>query len=121
PRSAVTLFVPNYPFTACVVRSNGPVQWMRIERRTPLYPRLGTIREALLTEMRAASAWPRRVTDVRPLAAMARLMGREWFAPLEPALAGVRHLIVCSPDLVAGGPLGVLIDERGRYLADRFV
>ena len=119
PRSSTTMFVPDRPLYACVVRSRGPVQWTRLDSRAR-YPRLGTVREALWTEMRAASAWPRRAVDTTTVAQLAQVMWKERFAPLEPSLADVQHLIVCSPDYMAGGPLGVLRDDKGRYLTERF-
>ncbi|HET7224908.1 MAG TPA: CHAT domain-containing tetratricopeptide repeat protein, partial [Candidatus Eisenbacteria bacterium] len=118
--SGTTVFVADYPMYACIVRSHGPVQWVRLEQRSPWYHGLGSVRSALFAELRAASGWPGRVTDVQAVNEEAHRMWSEWFAPLEPALAGVRHLIVCSPDLLAGGPLGVLRDDRGRFLSDRF-
>jgi CHAT domain-containing protein len=119
PRSSTTMFVPDRPLYACIVRTQGAVQWIRIESRAR-YPRLGTVREALWVEMRAASAWPRRTVDTTTVAELAHVMWKERFAPLEASLAGVRHLIVCSPDYLAGGPLGVLRDANGRYLTERF-
>ena len=118
-RSSTTSFVPDGSTYACVVRSSGPVEWTRIESRAA-YPRIGTIREALWNEMRAASAWPRRASDTGTVTRLAQIMWRERFAPIEPSLEGVSHLIVCSPEFMSGGPLGVLLDDRGRYLAERF-
>lgn len=120
PRSSVP-YMSDFPLWACVVRRTGPVQWVRLDRRTPLFKGGRSIREVLWGELRAASEWPRRVTEVEPFREKALWMYRERFAPLEPALAGVRRLFVCSPDFHCGGPLGVLRDEQGRWLADRYV
>ncbi len=120
PRSAGTMFVADYPMYACVVRASGPAHWVRLDSRAPIFAGIGTIREALWRELLADAGWPRRMTDTSTVCGLAQLMWRERFAPLEPELRGIRHLIVCSPDYVAGGPLGVLLDDRGRYLADRY-
>lgn len=120
PRTAVTMFVADYPMYACVVRSRGQARWIRLDRCTPAYHGLGTIREALLYELLAAAKWPRRVTDTTSTSGLEQLLWRERFAPLEPELAGVRRIVVCSPDFMNGCPLGVLRDDQGRFLADRF-
>jgi tetratricopeptide (TPR) repeat protein len=110
----------DYPMWACVLRSNGPLRWVRLERRTPAIARVGTIREALWGEMIFAAGWPRQVADTVAVGAMARAMGLEWFEPLEPALTGVRSIVVCAPELFANGPLGALQDAQGRWLGQRF-
>jgi len=120
PNTATTMFVGDYPLYAAIVRSTGPVRWVRIDRSAPLYRGLGTVRDALWREMLAAASWPRRVTDTTAATRLARAMWHERFAPLEPGLAGVRHLIVCAPDFMSGGPLGVLVDGGGHWLADRY-
>jgi tetratricopeptide (TPR) repeat protein len=119
-RSTTRPLTDEGPIMACVVRSSGPVRWIRIRHRVPATPHLGTIRDVYWNELHVTSTWPRRATDTTAVGRMARLMEREWFAPLEPALTGARRLVVCSPDLFAGGPLGALVDEQGRWLADRF-
>jgi hypothetical protein len=111
----------DFPFWACVVRSSGAPQWFRLDRRERVSAEGFTSRERLLGELGRAAAWPLRVTDTTAIRTLQREMGREWFTPLEPALAGVRRIIVCSPELVNGTPLGVLVDEQDRTLADRFV
>ncbi len=111
----------DFPLWACVVRSSGAPQWFRLDRRERVSAEGFTSRERLLAELGRAAAWPLRVTDTTAIRTLQREMGREWFTPLEPALAGVRRIIVCSPELVNGAPLGVLIDAQGRMLADRFV
>jgi tetratricopeptide (TPR) repeat protein len=110
----------DYPMWACVLRSSGPVRWVRLERRTPAMAHVGTIREALWGELIFAAGWPRQVTDTVAVGRMAREMGSEWFEPLEPALAGVRRIVVCAPELFANGPLGALQDAQGRWLGQRF-
>jgi len=120
PHTAATMFVGDYPLYAAVVRATGPVRWVRIDRRTPLYPGFGTVRDALWREMLAAASWPRRVTDTTTAVRLAGAMWHERFEPLEPSLDGVRHVIVCAPDFMSGGPLGVLVDGQGHWLSDRY-
>jgi hypothetical protein len=43
-----------------------------------------------------------------------------WFDPIEPALAGVRQLLVFSPEQCGGGPLEALGDDHDGWLADRY-
>ena len=111
----------DYPIWACIVRPSGAPKWIALERRAPVTAEGFTSREQFLAELERAAAWPLRVTDTRAMEHLQRQMGAEWFTPLEPALAGVRRLIVCAPDMMAGGPLGALIDAQGRTLLDRFV
>lgn len=111
----------DFPFWACVVRSSGAPHWFRLDRRARVTAAGFTSRERLLGELGRAAAWPLRVTDTTAIRSMQREMCDEWFTPLEPALTGARRIIVCSPEMVNGAPLGVLIDTQGRTLADRFV
>ena len=110
----------DYPMWACVLRSSGPVRWVRLERRSPPIAGVGTIREALWGELIFGGSWPRRVTDTVAVGRMARAMGAEWFEPLEPALVGVHRIVVCAPELFVNGPLGALQDAQGRWLGERF-
>jgi CHAT domain-containing protein len=119
-RTPATVFAGDYPIWACVVRARGPVHWVRLERIERPRAHVAPPRDALWTELRATSMWPRRVDDTGPVVRMAQRMWQEWFAPLETHLGGVRRLVVCAPDLVAGGPLGALRDDRGRWLAERY-
>ena len=120
PHSASTLFVADTPMYACIVRATGSAHWVRLDSPAPKFAGSGTIREALWREFLANAEWPRRITDTTTVCRLAHLMWRERVAPLEPFLRGVTHLIVCSPDYFAGGPLGVIIDDHGHYLAERF-
>ncbi len=105
---------------ACVVRPTGPVRWVLLPDPLAASPRERSRRYQFWDEMRVAASWPLPPTDDGAVDELARRMDEEWFAPLEPALAGVSRLVVCGPDLFTGGPLGALRDARGRWLADRF-
>jgi CHAT domain-containing protein len=126
-RSPLTDYSGAEPLWACVVRPHRAIRWFPLARDAgprarDAGPRARfSTRDALWLELRATSQWPRRVEDASTVDRMADRMWREWFAPLEPELAGVRRIVVCAPDLVAGGPLGALRDDRGRWLGDRFV
>ncbi|MBP8136729.1 MAG: CHAT domain-containing protein [Candidatus Eisenbacteria bacterium] len=105
---------------ACVVRSTGPPRWVRLRQDPPGSLVRGSYRNLLLDEMRSAAGWPLRVSGTAPVSRYSREMSREVFAPLEPMLTGATRLIVCSPDLFGGGPLGALQDSQGRWLVDRY-
>ena len=105
---------------ACVVRASGPPRWVAL-RQALVGPGLrGSFRDLLYLELRSSAGWPLRVAGNTTVERYARGMGREVFAPLEPLLAGATRLIVCSPDLFGGGPLGAIQDAQGRWLADRY-
>src|SRR5439155_5186207 len=91
PRTATTLLVPETARYACVVRSRGPVTWVRLPAPAITYARIGPVQDALSIELRAAAYWPRRVMDTRAIDHIAHAAWREWFAPLEPLLQGVRR------------------------------
>ncbi|MBI5168433.1 MAG: CHAT domain-containing protein [Candidatus Eisenbacteria bacterium] len=105
---------------ACVVRSTGPPRWVALHQALVGPGVRGNYRDLLFVELRSTAGWPLRVPGSGAVKRYARGMGREVFAPLEPLLEGATRLIVCSPDLFGGGPLGALEDEQGRWLADRY-
>lgn len=109
------------PAWACVVRSEGAPHWIRLvdsERR--LGPAL-KLRTAFWSEMRYAARWPLRLAANAREERLASEMGKSWFEPLVPWLAGVRQLVVFSPEQCAGGPLGALAGADGRWLLDRYI
>lgn len=106
------------PVWACVVRADGPPRW----RALPVAADRGGLfsRDRAGLELHSVSGWPVHGADTSSVRRIARRMGREWFDPLEPDLAGVRQIVVCQPDLVAGVPLEALLGTDGRWLSDRF-
>lgn len=108
------------PAWAVVVRAQGPPQWLALPLTAQRAPGGARLRDLYWTELRSAAAWPVRLSGGEREAALARAMGAAWFEPLEPALTGVRRLVVFSPELCAGGPLEALGDRTGAWLADRF-
>src|SRR5262249_7483621 len=95
---------------ACVVRSTGPPRWIRLDASTARLPGGAMLSASFWRELRSAARWPMRIDAGNAERKLASRMGEAWFAPLESALAGARHVIVFSPDLVGGGPLGALAD-----------
>jgi CHAT domain-containing protein len=108
------------PAWACVVRSEGPPRWVELEHtERRLAPSL-SVRTAFWSELRYASRWPVRLPAGPRELRLAREMGASWFAPLVPYLGGVRQIVVFSPGLCAGGPLGALAGADGDWLLDRY-
>jgi CHAT domain-containing protein/tetratricopeptide (TPR) repeat protein len=122
-----------WPFWCYCIRREGPVRWHRVDARRggASASRLGEARRmpeasptsdlvALRNDLRAAAAWPLRASDDSD----ARRLGRDVYglriAPLERDLAGVRELIVVSPDVDHGLPIEALVDARGRSMSERF-
>jgi hypothetical protein len=119
-RSRFAQLGANEPAWACVVRSEGPPHWVELEHtERRLVPAL-TLWAAYWSELRYASRWPVRLQASSRELRLAREMGDTWFAPLAPWLGGVREIVVFSPELCAGGPLGALADDDGRWLLDRY-
>ncbi len=109
------------PHWACVVRAQGHVTWVPLGDDAGTVAHGISVREALWTELHVAGGWTLRATDTTAVSALARRYWRGWFAPLLPALAGVHHIVVCAPDLMAGGPLAPLQDDAGGWLGERYV
>lgn len=105
---------------ACVLRASGAPQWVRLPRSNTAFAGGHPLHHRYLQELRIASRWPWRLAAGPGEAALAREVGNAWFAPLEPYLRGVRHIVVFSPDLCGGSPLSALSDASGRPLVDRF-
>jgi len=121
PRTDIFPPSGDYPMWACVVRRKGRPAWVRIER-TPGWPmNIGTLRDAVYRELMSGSQWPVRMTDTGTIDSVARGLGIEMMAPLEPYLKGVSRLIVSGPDLMAWTPIAMLRDARGSWIGDRFV
>jgi CHAT domain-containing protein len=104
-----------------VVRSRGPVRWVRLSpgdgratRAMQDVPR--EFREALV----GAAAWPYRVTSVTKIDWMAERLYRQRLSSVARHLDGVTDLFVVSSGAMQGIPLEALIDEGGRCAGDRF-
>lgn len=106
------------PMWACVVRPDGPPRWHALPLARGADGRFS--RDRISMTMRAVSGWPVRGADTASVRLAARLMGREWFEPLERDLDGVNRLVVTQPGLLGGVPLETLVDGDGRWLSDRF-
>lgn len=110
-----------YPFWAYVVRTTGPVHWVRVAGPSglPDSSRIGKL-TALVHSLRRAAERPYRLTDASDLTRNAREVYDERIAPLVPFLDGVDHLIVVSSDFLQGLNIEVLIDSSGTPLGDRY-
>lgn len=109
-------------FRACwgyVIRDQGPIHWVRL----PLDDRDHALQDIwrFSNEIRSASAWPMRVTDVATVSALSRRIHQQWLEPLAPHLDGARRLVVVAPDAVAGVPVECWMDGQGRFAGERFV
>ncbi|HPF34293.1 MAG TPA: CHAT domain-containing protein [Candidatus Krumholzibacteria bacterium] len=87
----------------------GAVRWHELPDAGSLTPAARALRDAL-----AAPGSPARL---RPLA---RDLYERRLAPLEEDLAGVTHLVTVPADGMLGVPIGALVDDRDRWLADRW-
>ncbi len=120
PRMFVAPPGGDYPKWACVIRSQGPVVWVKLPRDRTWARRDLPARDALLMEMDRASHWPLRLSDTRLVDSLGRALAREWFDPIEPHLTGAKRLIVFGPALMGSAPLAILRDSNGRRLDERF-
>ena len=102
---------------AYVLRDRGPVRWIRLEAPGPRGP--GDF-VRFRRQLEAASAWPGRVETSPELVAAAQAAWRERFARVEPALAGVHHLVIVLSPGIAAVPIDALVDDHGTALVDRF-
>ena len=105
---------------ACVVRSTGPPRWIRLESTMSRLPGGGARSASLWYELRATARWPMRLDAGDADLRLESAVSSAWFTPLEASLDGVHHVIVFSPDLVGGCPLGALCDAQGRSLLERY-
>jgi CHAT domain-containing protein/tetratricopeptide (TPR) repeat protein len=113
--------VPDWPFWGFVVRKTGEPRWFRAEAPPDGgLPLRSQMRERMLATF-AVADWPLKVDDSAEVERAGRELYAMRLAPMEPALQGVRTLIISSPDANLGVPLEGMIDGSGRYVADRFV
>lgn len=109
-----------YPFWCYCLRRNGAVHWARVEQPVGAPAAADLPLDEMRRELNRAAAWPLRMVDTAEIDRLGRLAYARRFAPLEPWLDGVRHLIVVAPDLAHGAPIAAWVDEQGRPIATRF-
>lgn len=110
-----------YPFWGYVIRPTGPVHWVRRDAPPGPHPAPWDIVGLMAKRLQVAGAWPLRLDAGAELDSLGRWVYRERVAPLEPWLAGVRHVIVESGDIFHGVPLELLPGPDGRRFGDRFL
>lgn len=109
------------PYWGYVIRRTGRVHWVNLD--TGNHEAGDSIRERFLKLHRrfgGAALWPVRITRWDEVDEGCHECWGLRFAALEPWLAGVRELVVVSPQLNFGVPLEVLRDAQGRPLNERF-
>ncbi len=110
-----------YPVWAYCIRHTGPVHWERIDRPSPDAPlESDAALAAHAWEWKRSAEWPLRMTDTRALSVTARAAYDARLAPLEPWLAGVRALVLVSPDFSRGAPVESWMDRTGTWLAEKY-
>lgn len=109
------------PFWGYVVRRSGGVRWIAMEVE-PGDPRRSfrAVGSDLSRRLDLAASWPYKPTRWAEIERDQRDLWGLRFAALEPWLDGVRELIVISPQVNYLAPVELMIDDRGRTLADRF-
>lgn len=111
-----------YPFWCYCVRTRGPVTWCRVEAPPGAAGSGADVPlDQLRRELVRGARWPLRVRASAELDRLARDAYELRVAPLEPALHGVRRLVVVSVDLLHGAPLECMLDSASVPLGERFV
>jgi len=99
---------------AYVVRDRGSVTWSKLhgfeDEGGPSPEDVRAIRDAI------AGPW----TSVAGVRRDARMLWREWIAPVGEALAGVTDLVVIPSGRLLGVPVEALVDDEGRYLREKY-
>jgi CHAT domain-containing protein/tetratricopeptide (TPR) repeat protein len=104
---------------AYLIRSEGPVRWIRLDAAARPASREGlrTIADLLIEPGLSAFGTGGRSAELKAAA------GQAWadrLAPLIPHLEGIETLTVVPSGLMSGVPLETLVDEEGDYLGDRY-
>ncbi len=105
-----------------VIRNSGRVHWVSL---TPSFSDVPEMTPADRTSdframLETAGAWPFRVTAMARITGEAKLLWRQWLAPLLPFLEGVENLVVIPSSFLLGVPVEAFVDEAGTYVGDRF-
>jgi CHAT domain-containing protein/tetratricopeptide (TPR) repeat protein len=99
-----------------VLRARGDVHWVALDVRVDKGPTWGPAPLLLREEV---SQVP--VPVVSSTLRWAESAWRERFQPLETLLEGVEHLVVVPSGGMLGVPVEALLDERGKFVGERFV
>jgi CHAT domain-containing protein/Tfp pilus assembly protein PilF len=95
-------------YVAYVLRRDGEIRWKEIGAANPIDKVIAALREALRD--------PRR-EDVKRLA---RTVDERVFRPIRPLLGGATRLLISPDGSLNLIPFAALLDERGRYLVERY-
>lgn len=112
--------VPDWPFWCFVIRKTGEPRWFKVEAPGST-PSLAMQMVPFIQAMHAVADWPLKLETGGDLEELCREMYRMRFAPMTPALDGIRTLIISSPDMNYGAPVEAMVDEQGRFVGERFV
>lgn len=105
-----------------VIRSEGPVHWVRLDASTPGREFFSPIEKAwdFREALAIAASWTVRPTEVSRLKGEAADLCERWVTPLEGHLDGVEHLVVVPSGPMLGVPIEALVDSGDVFLADRY-
>ncbi len=109
----------DYPIWGYVIRSQGPVHWVRIGPPTGSSRKSGTSAVFELGwELWGQAGWPTRLPLSPGLTRSAQEVYRELVLPLQPYLRDVGRLVVVQAFIPT--PVELLIDPAGTYLGERY-
>jgi CHAT domain-containing protein/uncharacterized protein HemY len=95
-------------YAVYVLRRNGEIQWKELGAAKAIDRAVAALREALRD--------PRR-TDVRRLA---RSVDQKVFQPIRPLVGNLTRLLISPDGMLNLLPFAALVDERGRFLVERY-
>jgi CHAT domain-containing protein/Tfp pilus assembly protein PilF len=95
-------------YVAYVLRHEGEIQWKE----------LGEVKiiDKAIADLREAMRDPKR-NDVKPLA---RAVDQKVFHPVRPLIGETAQLLISPEGMLNLVPFAALVDERGRYLVERY-
>lgn len=105
-----------------VIRSSGPVRWVRLES-TLEDESAGTLErsaEEYRHTLSTAASWPVRLTGIDIVSRQSRDVFAGWIDPLVHHLSGVSHLVILPCRPLLGVPIEALIDDSDGRLGDRY-
>jgi CHAT domain-containing protein/Tfp pilus assembly protein PilF len=95
-------------YVAYVLRRRGEIQWKELGEAKAVDEAVATLRRALRDPNRKDVKNPARAVD------------RKVFQPLRPLLGGLTRLLISPEGALNLIPFAALVDERGRYLVERY-
>jgi CHAT domain-containing protein len=95
-------------YVAYVLRSEGEIEWRELGDSQAIDRAIASLRKALRNPGRADVKRRARAVDAKVL------------QPLRPLLGGMRRLLISPDGALNLIPFAALVDERGRYLVERY-